>query len=90
LMKTKKHEFRIKSGDKKPIKIKTKDTLWKRSPLLVSSRRVAAINNRIIKDSGCYKPILPNNKDLDWLEDLPEDRRDRELEETCPTPRFKL
>ncbi len=27
LMKTKKHEFRIKSGDKKPIKIKTKDTL---------------------------------------------------------------
>lgn len=27
LMKTQKHEFRIKSGDKKAMKIRTKDTL---------------------------------------------------------------
>ncbi len=27
LMKTKKHEFRIKSGDNKAVKIKTKDTV---------------------------------------------------------------
>jgi hypothetical protein len=90
LIKTRKHEFRVKSWDKKAIKIKTRDTLWKNSPLLLSPRKVSSINHRIVKEWWYYKPSPSSNTDTEWINDLPLDWQKKELEEASPSPRFSL
>ena len=90
LLKTFRHEFRIKSWDKKTIKMRTTNFFWKHSPLLLSSHKIRKLNNRIIKNGGYYKPVPSDNVDLDWINDLPEDWRDKEMEKESPKSKFTL
>jgi hypothetical protein len=57
---------------------------------LLSSHKIRKLNNRIIKNGGYYKPVPSDNVDLDWINDLPEDWRDKEMEKESPKSKFTL
>lgn len=89
LLKTRKHQFRIKSGDKKPIRISTRNALGNSSPLLINKRKVRA-QRSLLFQQGHYKPVVQEKDDLERVEDLPENRRKEEIEAATPKPRYSL
>jgi len=49
-----------------------------------------SINNRLLKETPYYKPVLWIKDDLERVEDMPIDRQEQMKEDASPTPRFKL
>jgi len=90
LHQVKNYEFRIKSGDKRPRKIRTKDVFRPRSPLLIDPYETTALNKFITERSWAYKPILPlhPNPGEEWLDAFPDDLKWAIENKLHPRPKF--
>lgn len=89
LLRLKQFEFYIHAGDKRPRKLKLKNTFWTGSPLLLSSGQVRSLNHRTITETSMYKPIVEaHNTVEEWTENFPRDLKQQVRDASSPKPKF--
>lgn len=82
------HQFRIRYGAYYRKLIKTKDTLWRKSPLLLRKGQVTKQTHKMVYETGYYRPRLTRTSSPDRIRDMPQNRQDKLARQHYPSPKF--
>lgn len=84
------HQFRIKYSAFIKRKIKTRDVLRAKSPLLLKWPKMISQTNKMVHHSWYYRPYIQYLDNKEWIEEFPLDMHKRLEHKHYPKPKFSL